>query len=94
MRNLHQCRTARNVNNVSLMSVQILASGDLVISQIDWMQHMGTYKCVAENEGGLDSVSTFLYPVSASEGTGNGGRKKSFPKSRCLKIEWHLGCTS
>lgn len=55
----------RNGDEITVNDSQykILDNGDLVISQIDWMQHMGTYKCVAENAGGLDSVSTFLYPT-------------------------------
>ena len=59
------------------MFPQILDNGDLVVSRINWLEHMGMYKCVAENEGGVDTVSPFIYPVSAAEKNkrkGGGGR--------------------
>ncbi|XP_046635636.1 neural/ectodermal development factor IMP-L2-like [Daphnia pulicaria] len=42
---------------------QILPSGDLKIFNLRWNEHMGLYKCRAENEFGLDESVTFVYPV-------------------------------
>ncbi|XP_053406850.1 zwei Ig domain protein zig-4-like [Mercenaria mercenaria] len=42
----------------------ILPNGDLLIKHITFMQNMGDYYCTAENEAGIDEVSTFLYPTS------------------------------
>ncbi|EFX68188.1 hypothetical protein DAPPUDRAFT_330310 [Daphnia pulex] len=42
---------------------QILPSGDLKIVNLRWNEHMGLYKCRAENEFGLDESVTFVYPV-------------------------------
>lgn len=42
---------------------QILSSGDLKIHNLRWKDHMGSYKCRAENRFGVDETQTFLYPV-------------------------------
>lgn len=44
--------------------LQVLSNGDLLIRNIQWIEHMGLYRCEAENAEGKDEVSTFLYPVS------------------------------
>ena len=42
---------------------QILPTGDLMIRGLRWKDHMGLYKCRAENKLGQDESTTFLYPV-------------------------------
>lgn len=42
----------------------VLPNGDLLIKDINFRDNMGEYYCTAENEAGVDEVSTFLYPVS------------------------------
>ncbi|XP_060590906.1 zwei Ig domain protein zig-4-like [Ruditapes philippinarum] len=42
----------------------VLPNGDLLIKNINFMENMGDYFCTAENESGIDEVSTFLYPTS------------------------------
>ncbi len=42
----------------------MLDNGDLLIRRINWLENMGLYTCVAENEHGSDQKGIFLYPVS------------------------------
>jgi len=42
---------------------QILSNGDLKIHNLRWKDHMGIYKCKAENRFGIDEAKTFVYPV-------------------------------
>ncbi|XP_057373306.1 neural/ectodermal development factor IMP-L2-like [Daphnia carinata] len=42
---------------------QVLPSGDLKIRHLRWSEHMGLFKCRAENEFGMDQSTTFVYPV-------------------------------
>lgn len=41
----------------------ILPNGDLLLKDINFRDNMGEYYCTAENEAGIDEVSTFLYPT-------------------------------
>ncbi|CAL1542855.1 unnamed protein product, partial [Lymnaea stagnalis] len=49
---------------VSEDGYKITNSGDLVIMNPNWEEHMGSYTCIADNGVGTDSQSTFFYPVS------------------------------
>lgn len=42
---------------------KITNSGDLVITNPNWEDHMGSYTCVADNGIGTDSTTTFFYPT-------------------------------
>lgn len=42
--------------------LQLLDSGDLLISDVNWSD-MGGFKCVAESPLGRDTATTFLYPM-------------------------------
>lgn len=55
-------RDGQLIANVPGSRFKVLDSGELVISKLRWAD-MGTYTCIAENELGKDSVSTFLYPM-------------------------------
>ncbi|KAK3796511.1 hypothetical protein RRG08_003230 [Elysia crispata] len=39
-------------------------NGDLIITNINWFEHMGVYTCEAQNVYGNDSTSPFLYPTA------------------------------
>ncbi|KAK4018529.1 neural/ectodermal development factor IMP-L2 [Daphnia magna] len=45
------------------LQYQVLPSGDLKIRHLRWSEHMGLFKCRAENEFGMDQSTTFVYPV-------------------------------
>lgn len=45
---------------------QVLSTGDLKIHNLSWMNHMGLFKCRAENQFGQAETSTFVYPVVVS----------------------------
>ena len=54
-----------HVTTAVLMSMlQLLENGDLLIRGLDFVTHMGVYKCEASNSAGRDIVTTFVYPVS------------------------------
>ena len=38
-------------------------NSSLVIERLDW-SHMGRYICTVNNGFGVDTISTFLYPLS------------------------------
>lgn len=40
-----------------------MPSGDLKIHNLRWKEHMGLYRCRAENPLGSDEVSAFVYPL-------------------------------
>ncbi|XP_050399289.1 zwei Ig domain protein zig-2 [Patella vulgata] len=46
---------------------KVADNGDLIIKQISWMEHMGLWKCRAENANGVDTKETFLYPTARDE---------------------------
>lgn len=49
--------------NLSFYIQKVLPSGDLKIRHLRWSEHMGLFKCRAENEFGMDQSTTFVYPV-------------------------------
>lgn len=50
-----------------LLIQQVLPSGDLKIRRLRWSEHMGLFKCRAENEFGIDQSTTFVYPIVVRE---------------------------
>lgn len=48
---------------------QILSNGDLKIHNLRWKDHMGIYKCKAENRFGADEAVMFVYPVVPEPGS-------------------------
>ncbi|KAK2166711.1 hypothetical protein LSH36_36g00008 [Paralvinella palmiformis] len=43
---------------------KILKNGDLLIRNINWFEHMGLFRCEAENKFGKDEIQVFLYPLN------------------------------
>jgi hypothetical protein len=43
---------------------ELLESGDLVIRNLTFQEHYGQFACISRKGNRIDSVSTFIYPVS------------------------------
>lgn len=43
---------------------RIASNGDLIITNISWMEHMGVYVCEAKNKYGTDAAYPFVYPTT------------------------------
>ncbi|CAD5125487.1 DgyrCDS13700 [Dimorphilus gyrociliatus] len=50
----------------NMSKYKLLRNGDLIIRNANFLDDMGSYKCIAKNSFSEDSQSTFLYPVSFS----------------------------
>ncbi len=42
----------------------LLNNGDLLIRNLTYAQHFGQFACITRQGNKIDSVSTFIYPVS------------------------------